>query len=124
MSTHCMIALKEKDGSCHAIYCHFDGYIASAGRILAICYTKVDHIRELINQGHLSSLRQKLYVDGTDSDECILQDPIDGDSTPYIYSTEDEYWNDKKYADIRYLFKDDIWYVNREKLGVSCCTVI
>lgn len=54
MSTHCLVAKMNKDGSIDAIYVHFDGYLEEAGRILCEYYEDEQKVNDLLNLGDLS----------------------------------------------------------------------
>lgn len=56
MSTNALIGLQEEDSSVKTIYCHWDGYLAWAGRILLESYNTEDRVRELLSLGDISSL--------------------------------------------------------------------
>lgn len=63
MSTHSTISIEHKNGSIETIYCHWDGYISWNGRILVENYINEDLVKELISNGDLSSLGEKINPD-------------------------------------------------------------
>ena len=56
MGTRSTIALEFADGTVHKVYCHWDGYLEHNGAILQEHYTDAFKLRDLIDQGDLSSL--------------------------------------------------------------------
>ena len=63
MSTRSNIGIKNKDGSIHCIYCHFDGYLEHNGLILERYYKDQNKVKNLINLGDISSLGLNVYPD-------------------------------------------------------------
>mgnify|MGYP000016373041 CR=1 FL=1 len=57
MGTRSTIAIEFADNSVSQIYCHWDGYLDNNGRILAEHYMDPFKVRELIDLGDFSSLR-------------------------------------------------------------------
>lgn len=60
ISTRSRIGIIRKDGTIKSIYCHHDGYLEYVGKILNDYYSNYDDIKELINLGDISSLREKV----------------------------------------------------------------
>lgn len=60
MSTRSVIAVKEKDGTITAIYCHYDGYVEGVGKTLYQHYKDPEAAHELIGLGNISSLGEML----------------------------------------------------------------
>jgi len=56
MGTRSTIALEFADGTVEQVYCHWDGYLEHNGKILFENYTDPFKLRDLIDQGDLSSL--------------------------------------------------------------------
>jgi hypothetical protein len=56
MGTRSTIALEFADGTVEQVYCHWDGYLEHNGGILAKHYMDPFKLRDLIDQGDLSSL--------------------------------------------------------------------
>jgi len=56
MGTRSTIALEFADGTVEQVYCHWDGYLSHNGEILAEHYMDPFKLRDLIDQGDLSSL--------------------------------------------------------------------
>ena len=60
MGTRSTIALEFADGTVGQVYCHWDGYLSNNGKILLNSYTDPYKLRELIDQGDLSSLGSEI----------------------------------------------------------------
>ena len=56
MGTRSTIALEFADGTVQQVYCHWDGYLEHNGKILFEHYSDPFKLRDLIDQGDLSSL--------------------------------------------------------------------
>lgn len=69
MSTRCIIAIKENDGTYRSIYCHHDGYPSGVGDTLETYYTNRNKIEALMDLGDISSLGASL--DFKDPDEMF-----------------------------------------------------
>ena len=57
MGTRSTIALEFADGTVEQVYCHWDGYLAYNGKILAEHYSNPFVLRDLIDLGDISSLK-------------------------------------------------------------------
>jgi len=60
MGTRSTIALEYADGTVEQVYCHWDGYLENNGRILQEHYTDPFKLRDLIDQGDISSLGKEI----------------------------------------------------------------
>lgn len=60
MATRSTIAMKTPEGKIRAIYCHWDGYIDHNGKILIGNYTTTEKVKQLIDLGDISSLREEV----------------------------------------------------------------
>lgn len=56
MATRSTIALEFADGTVEQVYCHWDGYLSNNGEILFNHYQDPFKVRDLIDQGSISSL--------------------------------------------------------------------
>ena len=56
MSTRSMIAIQDADGTCYAVYCHFDGYVSHMGKMLTTHFNSMEKAVELVNEGELRSV--------------------------------------------------------------------
>ena len=60
MGTRSTIALEFADGTVEQVYCHWDGYLAHNGEILAEHYSDPFKLQKLIDLGDLSSLKPEI----------------------------------------------------------------
>ena len=60
MGTRSTIALEFADGTVEQVYCHWDGYLAYNGEILAEHYSDPFKLQKLIDLGDLSSLKPEI----------------------------------------------------------------
>ena len=60
MGTRSTIALEFADGTVQQVYCHWDGYLSHNGQILQEHYSDPFKLRDLIDQGDISSLGQEV----------------------------------------------------------------
>jgi hypothetical protein len=56
MATRSTIALEYADGTVGQVYCHWDGYLDHNGKILLMHYSDPFVLRDLLDQGDISSL--------------------------------------------------------------------
>lgn len=56
MGTRSTIALEFADGTVEQVYCHWDGYLSHNGKILQEYWSDPFKLRDLIDQGDMSSL--------------------------------------------------------------------
>jgi hypothetical protein len=60
MGTRSTIALEFADGTVEQVYCHWDGYLEHNGQILFEHYSDPFKLRDLIDQGDISSLGKEI----------------------------------------------------------------
>jgi len=60
MGTRSTIALEFADGTVGQVYCHWDGYLSNNGKILFENYQDPFKLRELIDLGDVSSLKESI----------------------------------------------------------------
>ena len=60
MGTRSTIALEYADGTVEQVYCHWDGYLEHNGKILQEHYSDPFKLRDLIDQGGISSLGKSI----------------------------------------------------------------
>jgi len=60
MATRSTIALEFADGTVGQVYCHWDGYLSNNGKILFENYQDPFKLRELIDLGDVSSLKESI----------------------------------------------------------------
>lgn len=57
MSTPCIIIREREDGRFEGISCHYDGYLAAAGKTMVTCYNSPRAAQALIELGNIRSLK-------------------------------------------------------------------
>ena len=62
MATRSTIAIEFADGTVGQVYCHWDGYLSHNGKILLNNYMDPFKVRELIDNGQISSLGAEIGV--------------------------------------------------------------
>jgi len=131
MGTRSTIALEYADGTVGQVYCHWDGYLAHNGAILAEHYSDPFKLRELIDLGDLSSLRPNIgekhafsqfelraeevagYKALTE-DMCTFYGRDRGESgcVARSYKNADEYFDTCQQEEYDYILRTDgVWYV-------------
>jgi hypothetical protein len=81
MGTRSTIALEFADGSVSQVYCHWDGYLSNNGQILQTSYMDPFKVKELLELGDFSSLRDSVeetadgaYRDGSNARRYMNSD--------------------------------------------------
>ena len=133
MSTRCYIGkLDEKSNDVKFIYCHFDGYPEDVGYTLDTYYKDHGKVEDLLDLGDISVLRQEVSASPSYTEEEI-KDKV----TVAYFRDKGGYWESvapkhtqlanyekgEDTIDYLYLYKDGIWYVDRES-GVSLWTPV
>ena len=105
MATRSTIALEYADGTVGQIYCHWDGYLDNNGQILFVNYTDPFKVRELMDNGDMSSLSDS--VDG-----CTFYKERGEDCPQRMYKDYAEYRKEGQFEEYNYILrKDGRWYV-------------
>lgn len=111
MATRSQIGIlnNEDDNSVTAVYCHSDGYLQHNGKILLEHYTDEDKIRDLIENGNMSSL-------GKTVEECEFYSDWGEGMEVYDYPSTKEFLEEGQ--EFNYLFnpvtKQWFWSFRRE----------
>ena len=101
MGTRSTIAIEFADASVSQIYCHWDGYLENNGQILRDNYTDPFKVRELIDLGDFSALRET--VEET-REGCYSQRGEDCGARRYM--NVDEYFADCQQEEYDYLLTE------------------
>ena len=126
MSTNAAIGMTMPDGTIHAVYLHWDGYIANggAGETLAEHYQDRAKVEELIALGFLSSLGAE--VDPESATSHSWSNPQPGVTVAYHrdrkerlqpaveFKDKDSFAEEAKgtlWSEFAYLFEDGRWLV-------------
>lgn len=121
MSTHAAIIEQLSDGSYRGIYCHADGYISGAGKILVNHYSDKDKVSHLTLLGDIGSLREEVFV--PDGEFHTFQKPHPLVTIAY-HRDRLEDWSDTSYTEKKslndminhfsvyynYVFINNEWY--------------
>ena len=101
MGTRSTIAIEFADQSVSQIYCHWDGYLDNNGQILRDNYTDPFKVRDLIDLGDFSSLRDTLEetAEGAYSQRGE-------DCTARRYMNADEYFADCQQEEYDYILRN------------------
>lgn len=134
MATRSTIALEFADGTVGQVYCHWDGYLAHNGKILLNSYTDPFKVRELIDNGAVSSLGSEIGVKHPFDNPAMFGSPAYdeykekyGDMCKFYKrdrseeGTEARYFKDftdyeqnHQYEEYEYILRTDgVWYVNQ-----------
>ena len=107
MSTRSNIVLLRENGSCSAVYCHYDGYLEHNGKMLIENYTSTKDVRALVAMGNIRSLKPTL-------DEMAKEDYAEA---PHNCNTLRGYMSevDTLFIEFIYLWseEDESWWVSR-----------
>lgn len=98
MATRSTIALEFADGSVSQVYCHWDGYLDNNGMLLATCYTDPFVVRDLVDLGDFSSLRETV--------EETAEGAYNDDSPARRYANSDEYFDCCQQEEYDYLLRN------------------
>ena len=111
MGTRSTIAIEFADGSVSQVYCHWDGYLSNNGMILQAHYMDPFKVRELVDLGDFSSLRDSVeetkegaYHFSRDEDFCVRR-----------YKDADEYFAECQQEEYDYIMRSvggvAVWFV-------------
>ena len=105
MATRSTIAMEYADGTVGQIYCHWDGYLSNNGKILLENYTDPFKVRELLDNGDMSSLSET--VEG-----CTFYKERGEDCPQRMYKDYAEFRREAQGEEYNYILRrDGNWYV-------------
>ena len=105
MATRSTIALEYADGTVGQIYCHWDGYLDHNGKILLNFYTDPFEVRELLDNGDMSTLDK-------DVDGCEFYKERGEDCPQRMYKDFADYRRNGQFEEYNYILRrDGKWYV-------------
>jgi hypothetical protein len=104
MGTRSTIALEFADGTVQQVYAHWDGYLSGNGKILLEHYSDPFKLRDLIDQGYISSLGKEIGVEHGFSVHETLHtieeyDKLYGDMTSFYARDRGEELTVEKFKD-------------------------
>ena len=105
MGTRSTIALEYADGTVGQVYCHWDGYLSNNGKILLNNYADPFKVRELLDNGDMSSL-------DTSVDGCSFYKERGEDCPQRMYKDYAEFRREAQGEEYNYILRrDGNWYV-------------
>ena len=105
MGTRSTIALEYADGSVGQVYCHWDGYLSNNGKILLNHYQDPFKVRELLDNGDMSSL-------DTSVEGCSFYKERGEDCPQRMYKDYAEFRREAQGEEYNYILRrDGNWYV-------------
>jgi len=123
MGTRSTIAIEFADNSVSQIYCHWDGYLENNGQILAEHYMDPFKVRELIDLGDFSSLRET--VEET-AETCYTQTHGE-EKNVRRYKNADEYFDCSQQEEYDYILRNfegkATWFVRCYATDGVWCTL-
>jgi hypothetical protein len=110
MGTRSTIAIEFADNSVSQVYCHWDGYLENNGQILELHYMDPFKVRELIELGGFSSLRETV-AETADGAYSQRGEGVDINR----YKDADEYFDCSQQEEYDYLLRQvegkAVWFV-------------
>jgi hypothetical protein len=105
MGTRSTIALEYADGTVGQIYCHWDGYLSNNGKILLNYYQDPYKVRELLDNGDMSSL-------DTTVDSSTFYKERGEDCPQTMFKDFPDYIENHQYEEYEYILRQNgEWYV-------------
>ena len=123
MGTRSTIALEFADGTVSQVYCHWDGYLDNNGELLKAHYSNPFTLRDLIDLGDFSSLRETVeetketaYHFARGEDFCVRR-----------YANSDEYFDCCQQEEYDYILRNvdgvATWFVRCYATDGVWCTI-
>ena len=113
MGTRSTIAIEFADGTVSQVYCHWDGYLAHNGKILAAHYMDPFKVRALVDLGGFSSLEDTVEATAL---QAYTQRGEDLDVARY--QNADEYFDCGSQEEYDYILRNvndtATWFVRSE----------
>lgn len=104
MATRSTIAIEFADGTVQQVYCHWDGYLAHNGKLLQEHYSNPFILRDLIDQGAISSLGP---INGTKHDFSRLDSKLSAEEYENLYGTMTTFYARDRGEDlVKHSYKD------------------
>ena len=105
MATRSTIALEYADGTVGQIYCHWDGYLDNNGKILYHSYQDPFIVRELLDNGDMSSLDRTVS-------SCTFYKERGEDCPQTMFKDFEDYAENHQHEEYEYILRrDGHWYV-------------
>ncbi len=133
MATRSTIAIEFADGTVQQVYCHWDGYLENNGALLLEHYMDPFKVRELVDLGAFSSLRETVaetaeskygedahrYMNTDEYFDCCQQEEYDylmrnlnGKATWFVrcYATENQWVTINDAAELMFKMNEEKVY--------------
>ncbi len=111
MATRSTIAIEFADNSVSQVYCHWDGYLENNGAILSEHYMDPFKVRDLVDLGDFSSLRETVE----DTKEGAYHFSRGEEFCVRRYQNADEYFADCQQEEYDYILRQvegkPVWFV-------------
>ena len=111
MGTRSTIAIEFADASVSQVYCHWDGYLEHNGQMLQECYMDPFKVRELMDLGDFSSLRETVE----ETKEGAYHFNRGEEHTVRRYMNVDEYFAECQQEEYDYILRQvegkAVWFV-------------
>jgi len=122
MGTRSTIAIEFADNSVSQVYCHWDGYLDNNGAILSQSYMDPFKVRELIELGDFSSLR-----DSVEETKEGAYSQRGEDCAARRYKDSDEYFDCCQQEEYDYILRNvdgkAVWFVRCFATDGVWCTM-
>ena len=122
MGTRSTIAIEFADGSVSQVYCHWDGYLDNNGQILETHYTDPFKVRDLVELGDFSSLRETV----AETKESAYSQRGE-DCEARRYKDTDEYFDCCQQEEYDYILRNvngvAVWFVRCYATDGVWCTI-
>ena len=135
MGTRSTIALEFADGTVQQVYCHWDGYLEHNGKILFENYSDPFKLRDLIDQGDISSLginigeKHPFSPHGSKEDEAAYDAAVKAGATTFYgrdrgetgckakkFMDFEDYVENHQYEEFEYILRQvdgkAVWFVD------------
>ena len=122
MATRSTIALEYADGTVDQIYCHWDGYLEHNGQILARHYMNPFKVKQLMEQGDMSSLAPNIGTqhafEKAPEGECTFykRDRNESGVSAKRFKSFEDYKANHQYEEYDYILRQvdgkAVWFVS------------
>lgn len=118
MATRSTIAAEFADGQVAQIYCHHDGYLNHNGQLLQDYYCDLEKVKQLIDQGDMSSLGKNIDANGVDPCIFYIRDRGEINCIASWYKNYEDYLINKLEEEYNYVLRSvngkSTWFVQHQ----------
>ena len=121
MSTNSMIGIELKSKIIKAVYCHFDGFIETTGRILIQYYQNRKKVQELVSLGDVSSIAENIgskhNFDNPPENECNFYGRDRGETNieAEVFNNRDAYVESSSFKYLYLFSANNKWLIYSEE---------